>query len=97
MSDTTSNPPATADASTDFTATARDALDSGMRKARDAAGAAGDWASDWASDAADAVSSASVRSYRTAEDNIRIYPVLSVSIALVAGVVIGALLFSRER
>ena len=97
MSDTTSNPAAAADASTDFTATARDALDSGVRKARDAAGTAGEWASDWASEAADAVSTASVRSYRTAEDTIRIYPVMSVSIALAAGVLIGALLFSRDR
>jgi ElaB/YqjD/DUF883 family membrane-anchored ribosome-binding protein len=97
MSDTTSNPAAAADASADLTATARDALDSGMRKAREAAGAAGEWASDWASEAADAVSNASVRSYRTAEDTIRIYPVMSVSIALVAGVVIGALLFARDR
>jgi hypothetical protein len=102
MSDTTSNPAgATADAgaerTADFAASARETLDSGVQRARDAAGAAGEWATDVASEAAEAVSKASVRGYRTAEDTIRIYPLLSVGAALITGVVIGALLFSRER
>lgn len=97
MSDTTNTAGATPDAPSDLTASARDALDSGMRRARTAADTAGEWASDVASEAADAVSKASVRGYRTAEDTIRIYPVLSVSVALLAGVVVGALLFSRDR
>jgi hypothetical protein len=98
MSDITTNAAdAAADTTSDLTASAREALDGGLQRARKAAGAAGDWASDVASEAADAVSNASVRGYRTAEDTIRIYPVMSVSLALLAGVVIGAVLFSRER
>ena len=42
------------------------------------------------------VSDVSVRGYRTAEDAIRLQPVLAVGAALVVGVVIGALLFSRD-
>ena len=72
--------------------TARTMLDTGMRRARRAA----ESASDWATDAAGSVSDASVRGYRTAEDLIRVQPVVAVGAALLVGVVIGALLFSRD-
>jgi ElaB/YqjD/DUF883 family membrane-anchored ribosome-binding protein len=97
MNDTSKPAGAAADATADLAAPAREALYSGVQRARIAAGAAGEWASDVASETADAVSKASVRSYRTAEDTIRIYPVLSVSVALIAGFAIGALLVSRDR
>jgi ElaB/YqjD/DUF883 family membrane-anchored ribosome-binding protein len=83
---------AAADQASAIADTARTALDSGMRRARRAA----ESASDWASDAAGSVSDASLRGYRTAEDIIRVQPVLAVGAALVVGVVIGALLFSRD-
>lgn len=72
--------------------TARTMLDSATRRARRAA----ESASDWAADAAGTMSDASVRGYRTAEDMIRVQPVLAVGAALVVGLVIGALLFSRD-
>jgi ElaB/YqjD/DUF883 family membrane-anchored ribosome-binding protein len=75
-----------------FADSAREALDTGMKRARRVA----ESASDWAADATDAVTDASVRSYRTAEDAIRMQPVLAVGAALLIGVVVGALLFSRE-
>jgi ElaB/YqjD/DUF883 family membrane-anchored ribosome-binding protein len=83
---------AAADQAANLSDSARAALDTGMRRARRAA----ESASDWAADAAGTVSDASVRGYRTAEDMIRIQPVLAVGAALVLGVVIGALLFSRD-
>jgi ElaB/YqjD/DUF883 family membrane-anchored ribosome-binding protein len=71
---------------------ARSALDSSMKRAQRAAQSA----ADWASQASNVVGDASLRGYRTAEDAIRLQPVLAVAGALVAGVLIGALLFSRE-
>ena len=72
---------------------ARGALNTGMKRARKAA----DAASDWAVDAAGTLSDASLRGYRTAEDAIRLQPVLAVGAALLVGVVLGALLFSRDE
>ena len=83
---------AAADQAGNIADAARTALDTGMRRARRAA----ESATDWAADAAGSVSDVSVRGYRTAEDMIRIQPVLAVGAALVVGVVIGALLFSRD-
>jgi ElaB/YqjD/DUF883 family membrane-anchored ribosome-binding protein len=73
--------------------TARDALNSTMKRARRAVESASDWAADTASD----VSDVSVRGYRSAEDVIRVQPVLAVSAALIIGVALGVLLFSSRR
>ena len=81
-----------AEAAAGLTDTARSALDSGMKRAQRAAQSA----ADWASQASDVVGDASMRGYRTAEDAIRVQPVLAVAGALLAGLVIGALLFSRD-
>src|SRR5690242_8767809 len=83
---------AAADQASTLGDTARTVLDTGMRRARRAA----ESASDWASDAAGSVSDVSMRGYRTAEDMIRVQPVMAVGAALLVGVVIGALLFSRD-
>ena len=72
---------------------ARGMLNTGVRKARKAA----ESATDWASDAAGTLSDASMRGYRTAEDAIRLQPVLAVGAALLVGVALGALLFSRDE
>jgi ElaB/YqjD/DUF883 family membrane-anchored ribosome-binding protein len=71
---------------------AQDALDEGVGRARTLARAAGDWASD----TADAVASTSGRGYRAAEDTLRAQPMLAVGVALVAGLLVGAWLFSRD-
>lgn len=81
-----------ADEASALSDSARGVLNSGVKRARRAA----ESASDWAADAAGTVSDASLRGYRTAEDAIRLQPVLAVGAALVVGVVIGALLFSRD-
>ena len=73
--------------------TARGVLNTGTRRARKAA----ESATDWAADAAGTLSDASLRGYRTAEDAIRLQPVLAVGAALLVGVALGALLFSREE
>jgi ElaB/YqjD/DUF883 family membrane-anchored ribosome-binding protein len=78
---------------TALTDTARDALNSGMTRARKVA----ESASDWAAGAADTVSDASVRGYKAAEDTIRTQPMMAVGGALVAGLVLGALIFSRRN
>jgi ElaB/YqjD/DUF883 family membrane-anchored ribosome-binding protein len=75
-----------------FTDSARGMLNTSVRKARKAA----ESATDWASDAAGTLSDASLRGYRTAEDAIRLQPVLAVGAALLVGVALGALLFSRD-
>jgi ElaB/YqjD/DUF883 family membrane-anchored ribosome-binding protein len=72
---------------------ARDALNGTMKRARRAM----ESASDWAADAASGMQDASVRGYRTAEDAIRTQPVLAVGAALLAGVALGALLWSALR
>ena len=72
--------------------TARGLLNTGSRRARKAA----ESATDWAADAAGTLSDASLRGYRTAEDAIRLQPVLAVGAALLVGVALGALLFSRD-
>jgi len=77
----------------DFADSARGVLNTSVRKARKAAESAGDWAAD----AAGTLSDASVRSYRTAEDAIRLQPVIAVGAALLVGVALGALLFSRDE
>lgn len=83
-----------ADAASTLGDSARDALNSTMHRARRAV----ESATDWAADAAGGVSDVSVRGYRSAEDAIRMQPVLAVAAALVIGVALGALLFSsRER
>lgn len=82
-----------ADAAGNLADTARDALDNTMRRARRAVGSA----SDWAADTASGVTDASVRGYRTAEDAIRLQPVLAVGAALIIGVALGALLFSSRN
>jgi ElaB/YqjD/DUF883 family membrane-anchored ribosome-binding protein len=78
-----------ADAAASLADGARSALDSGMKRAQRVA-------TDWASQAGDTVSDVSMRGYRGAEDAIRMQPVLAVAGALLAGVLLGALLFSRE-
>lgn len=89
---TASTADAAADQASALADTARSVLDTGVRRARRAAESASDWAADAAGSAADA----SLRGYRTAEDAIRLQPVLAVGAALLVGVVIGALLFSRD-
>ena len=81
------------DDANDLADTARGALNSSMKRARKAA----ESATDWASDAAGTLSDASLRGYRTAEDAIRLQPVLAVGAALLIGVALGALLFSRDE
>ena len=77
----------------DMADSARGMLNTSVRKARKAA----ESATDWASDAAGTLSDASVRGYRRAEDAIRLQPVLAVGAALLVGVALGALLFSRDE
>ena len=72
--------------------TASDRLRAGIEQARRAAESAGAWTAD----AADTVSAVSKRGYHTAEDAIRIQPVLAVGAALVIGVAVGAILFARH-
>ena len=72
--------------------TASDKLRAGIEQAKRAAESAGAWTSD----AADTVSTVSKRGYHTAEDAIRVQPVLAVGAALIIGVALGALLFSRQ-
>jgi ElaB/YqjD/DUF883 family membrane-anchored ribosome-binding protein len=79
-----------ADAASNLSDSARDALNSTMNRARRAAQSA----TDWAADAAYGMQNASVRGYRTAEDAIRTQPVLAVGAALIVGVAVGALLYS---
>ena len=81
-----------ADAAAGLADSARGALDSSVKRAQRAAQSA----ADWASQATDTVGDVSMRGYRSAEDAIRMQPVLAVGAALIAGVLIGALLFSRE-
>jgi len=81
------------DQAANLTDSARGVLNSGVRRARKAA----ESASDWAADAAGSLSDVSVRGYRTAEDAIRLQPVLAVGAALLVGVALGALLFSRDE
>jgi ElaB/YqjD/DUF883 family membrane-anchored ribosome-binding protein len=81
-----------ADAAAGLADGARTALDSGRKRAQRVAQSA----ADWASQAGDTVTDVSVRGYRSAEDAIRMQPVLAVAGALLAGVLLGALLFSRE-
>ena len=82
-----------ADRAANLSDTAREMLNSSAKRARRAA----ESASDWAADTAGTLSDASLRGYRTAEDAIRLQPVLAVGAALVVGVVLGALLFSRNE
>lgn len=82
-----------ADRAASLSDAARDVLNTGAKRARRAAESAGDWAAD----AAGTLSDASLRGYRTAEDAIRLQPVIAVGAALVVGVVLGALLFSRNE
>jgi len=81
------------DAAAGYADTARGALDSGIKRAQRAAQSA----ADWASSATDTVTDASLRGYRSAEDAIRVQPVLAVAGALLAGVLVGALLFSSRE
>jgi ElaB/YqjD/DUF883 family membrane-anchored ribosome-binding protein len=82
-----------ADSANALADSARDALNSTMNRARRAAQSATDWASDTASNMQDV----SLRGYRTAEDAIRVQPVLAVGAALIVGVALGALLYSALR
>lgn len=95
MDETTARNAAAAAADTAGTLadSAREALNSTMQRARRAV----ESASDWASDAASGMQTASVRGYRTAEDAIRMQPVLAVGAALIVGVALGALLYSALR
>jgi ElaB/YqjD/DUF883 family membrane-anchored ribosome-binding protein len=81
-----------ADDAANLADSARGALNTGVKRARKAA----ESATDWAADAAGTLSDASLRGYRTAEDAIRLQPVLAVGAALLVGVALGALLFSRD-
>ena len=80
------------DTAANLTDTARSAMDSGMKRAQRAAQSA----ADWASEATDTMTDVSLRGYRTAEDAIRMQPVLAVAGALLAGVLVGALLFAAR-
>ena len=85
------------DDAADMADSARGMLNTSVRKARKVAGKAAESATDWATDAAGTLSDASLRGYRTAEDAIRLQPVLAVGAALLVGVALGALLFSRDE
>jgi ElaB/YqjD/DUF883 family membrane-anchored ribosome-binding protein len=77
---------------------ARDGVQHAGRRAREATRGAVDWATSRAADAADAAVDLSGQAYDTTREAIRAQPVWAVAGALLAGLALGALLFSsRDR